>query len=362
MTRIDVNNTTANFWQTLEKPIIGLSPMDGVTDFSFRFIQKKYGNPAVVYTEFSSVEGITHGSTAFLKEFLYDPNQGPVVAQIFGTDPTAFYEATIMICELGFDGVDINMGCPAKNVAHRGAGAGLIKTPKLAQQIIKSVQQATQDWANGMTLKKGAPSLKKVIRDEVARRHEALPALRQLRRLLPVSVKTRKGYDHDQVDEWIPTLLATKPAAIALHGRTLTQHYGGAADWEAIGRAATLAHNTNTLLLGNGDVQSIEDATTKIANYGVDGILIGRATFGNPFIFTGNTNPNAEQLAPIAIEHAQHFEKHFSPLEKYNFLPMRKHLGWYIRGVENAVQIRTELFQTHSAQEVTKILAHHNLV
>lgn len=357
-----MNNSTKNFWQILEKPIIGLSPMDGVTDFSFRFIQKKYGNPSIVYTEFSSVEGITHGSTAFLKEFLYDSSQGLVIAQIFGTDPAAFYEAAIVVCELGFDGVDINMGCPAKNVAHRGAGAGLIKTPKLAQKIIKSVQQATQDWANGISVEKGAPSLKKSIRDEITLRHEALPAHRQLRRLLPVSIKTRKGYDHDQVDEWIPNLLATKPAAITMHGRTLTQHYGGFADWEAIGRAAKLAHSTDTLILGNGDIQSLEDATEKINHYGVDGVLIGRATFGNPFIFTGTTDPDAIQLAPIAIEHAEHFEKHFSSLEKYNFLPMRKHLGWYIRGVENAVQIRTELFQTNSAQEVTRVLQYHNLV
>ncbi len=357
-----MSDTAKNFWQNLNNPIIGLSPMDGVTDHSYRFIQKKYGNPSVMYTEFSSVEGITHGSSTFLKEFLYDQEQGPIVAQIFGTDVKAFYEAAIVVCELGFDGIDINMGCPAKNVAHRGAGAGLIKTPKLAQKIIQSVKQAATDWSNGKLLKGGSPSLKKRMADEIKRRHDALPSYRQERRLLPVSVKTRIGYDHEQVAEWIPNLLAMQPAAIALHGRTLTQHYGGSANWDAIAHAASLAKNSGTLILGNGDVQSLTDANEKITAYGVDGILIGRATFGNPFIFKGNSEPTAQDLAPIAIEHAEHFEKHFSTFEKYNFMPMRKHLGWYIRGVENATQIRTELFQSTSASAVNEILTRHNLI
>lgn len=363
-----MNEAHQNFWQVLHKPIIGLSPMDGVSDFPFRFIQKKYGNPTIVYTEFSSVEGMTHGSTAFLKEFMYEPAQGPVVAQIFGTDPKAFYEAAIVICELGFDGVDINMGCPAKNVAHRGAGAGLIKTPELAQEIIKSVKHAVTDWANGKTLDEGAPSLKKKITNEVKLRHEDLPENRKQRRLLPVSVKTRKGYDRNQIDEWIPNLLAVEPAAIAVHGRTLTQHYGGSADWGAIADAAKLvheynaSHNTNIIILGNGDIASLDDAYAKIAQHGVDGVLIGRSTFGNPFVFQGKDEPTAQELAPIALEHSHLFEDAFRTQEKYNFLPMRKHLGWYIRGVPNATQIRIELFQANSASEVEEILARHNLL
>ncbi len=357
-----MSDTNKYFWQSLNKPIIGLSPMDGVTDYSYRFIQKKYGDPSVLYTEFSSVEGITHDSSTFLKEFLYDPEQGPIVAQIFGTDVDAFYQAAIVVCELGFDGIDINMGCPAKNVAHRGAGAGLIKTPELARQIIASVKQAAADWSNGKSLKAGAPTLKKRLTDEIKRRHDTLPASRQQRRLLPVSVKTRIGYDHEQVAEWIPNLLEMQPATIALHGRTLTQHYGGSANWDAIAKAAALAKNSGTLILGNGDVHSLTDANEKIAKFGVDGVLIGRATFGNPFIFKGHSEPTVQDLAPIAIEHAEHFEKHFSTYEKYNFMPMRKHLGWYIRGVENASQIRTELFQSSSASEVKDILTRHKLI
>ena len=114
---------STNFWQTLELPIIGLSPMDGVTDQPFRHIQKKYGNPPVVYTEFTSTEGVCHGAEQLLSDFLYDETQRPIIAQIYGTTPEFFRQTTILLCELGFDGIDINMGCPAKNVAHSGAGA-----------------------------------------------------------------------------------------------------------------------------------------------------------------------------------------------------------------------------------------------
>src|SRR5262245_47814010 len=110
-----------DFWSTLSQPIIGLSPMDGVSDHPFRQIQKKYGQPAVVYTEFTSVEGVCHGADRLLKDFLFDESQRPIIGQIYGTTPEYFRQTSIVLCELGFDGIDINMGCPAKNVAHAGA-------------------------------------------------------------------------------------------------------------------------------------------------------------------------------------------------------------------------------------------------
>ncbi|MBP7875781.1 tRNA-dihydrouridine synthase [Candidatus Woesebacteria bacterium] len=355
---IQQNNKGTGFWQQLRLPILGLSPMDGVSDAPFRFIQQKYGQPSVTYTEFSSVEGICHGSSTFQKEFLFDQTQRPVLAQIFGTDPNCFYQSTILCCELGFDGIDINMGCPAKNVSNRGAGAGLIRTPKLAQQIISAVQKGVKDWSEGATIE-DCPDIIEESKVVVRKRKSDLH--NQERRLLPVSVKTRIGYDSAIISEWIPVLLEMEPAAIALHGRTLKQQYGGNANWECIAEAAQLANPTQTLLLGNGDVHTKQDAVMKASTYGVDGVLIGRASFGNPFIFLDEP-PTSPSIAQIALEHAQLYEHTFNKLEKYAFLPMRKHLGWYIRGMDKASEIRARLFATNTAGEVEFILREYQLL
>ena len=347
--------------------------MDGVSDAPFRSIQKKYGNPSILYTEFSSVEGICHGSTTFEKEFLYDGHQHPIVAQIFGTEPECFYQSAILCAELGFDGVDINMGCPAKNVAHRGAGAGLIRTPSLAQQIVAAVKRGVKDWSEGANIEH-CPDITEKSRQIVNQRKAQLvahasqqngattdPTEPTKRPLLPVSIKTRVGYDTPSVSEWIPLLLETEPSTIALHGRTLKQQYGGEANWEIIGTAAQLMRTSSVLLLGNGDLRSREDALEHIRQYGTDGALIGRATFGNPFIFL-DTPPAGANIPQIALEHAQLYEQNMQQFEKYSFLPMRKHLGWYIRGMDKASEIRSKLFTTNTAAEVAQIFQEYQLL
>lgn len=348
-----------SFWNDLSAPIIGLSPMDGVSDYPFRHIQKKYGRPAVVYTEFTSVEGVCHGADRLLKDFLFDETQRPVVAQIYGTTPQFFYETAILLCELGFDGIDINMGCPAKNVAHSGAGAALIQTPDLAVSIIQAVQQAIIDWQNGKS-PTDCEHITPVIAAEVAKRHEALPPQFQEKRHIPVSVKTRIGYFQEVVESWIPTLLSQNLAAIALHGRTLKQQYGGEANWEVIAKAAAIVKQTSTKILGNGDVSTYQDALQKIAAANLDGVLIGRASMGNPYVFL--PQPAETSVFKIAVEHAQLYENTFSHEERYNFLPMRKHLGWYVKNVENASQIRVELYQTNSAAEAHAVFQSHQLL
>lgn len=348
------------FWDKLQKPIIGLSPMDGVTDYPFRHIQKKYGKPDVVITEFTSVEGVCHGATHLLKDFYFDESQRPIVAQIYGTTPDFFRQTAIILCDLGFDGIDINMGCPAKNVAHSGAGAALIQTPELAQQIIRATQQGIKEWQAGATLDDCLDIVQK-IRAAVAKRKALLPAEYQDRsRIVPVSVKTRIGYSEPVVDRWIPTLLETGIANITLHGRTLKQHYSGQANWEVIGQAAMLCKGTETTILGNGDVSSREDAIDKIEKYGVDGVLIGRASMGNPFVFS--PDPANPSVFPIAVEHSQLFEKIYASEENYSFLPMRKHLGWYVTSIPFAAEIRVKLFQTNTAQEVKQVLQDYNLL
>src|SRR3989338_6331485 len=156
------------FWDNLAKPIIGLSPMDGVTDAAYRFMVAKSSKPAVIMTEFTNVEGLSRGAISMLEAFIFSDVERPVVAQIYGVEVESFYKVALMVCELGFDGIDINMGCPANKVARRGSGAGLIKTPELAKTIIRIVQKAAQDWANGITMEEAdiRPKAIKSVREQ----------------------------------------------------------------------------------------------------------------------------------------------------------------------------------------------------
>ena len=321
------------FWEKLEKPIVGLAPMDGVTDAAMRFITKKYGGPDVIFTEFVSAEGIRAGAKRLMRDFMYDEIERPVVAQLFGKDPEAFYVATKKVVELGFDGVDVNMGCPARKVANRGEGAGLINTPDLALQIIKEVQRAAGEK-------------------------------------IPVSIKTRIGYDKPVTEEWIKALLSAEPAVISLHGRTLKQGYSGKADWGEIGKAAKLCRETETLLFGNGDIDSVEDGKKKIKKYGGDGFLIGRAAMGNPWVFNQNYKfqiINSKLRMQVAMEHARKFEEYNRFWASQNdkrvdqFCVMRKHLAWYAKGFDGAKELRSKLVLCNSAKEVEEVVSkfHH---
>ncbi|HEX2387417.1 MAG TPA: tRNA-dihydrouridine synthase, partial [Candidatus Binatia bacterium] len=141
-----------SFWNEIPKPIVGLSPMDGVTDASFRYIAATVGRPDVMLTEFVSVDTAAFAPESLLRDFTYAEVERPIAAQIYGHTPEAFYRVAHIVCEMGFDGLDINMGCPAKKVAAKGSGAGLILTPVLARAIIRAARQGIRDWAAGRTL------------------------------------------------------------------------------------------------------------------------------------------------------------------------------------------------------------------
>src|SRR5512134_1941684 len=180
-----------SFWQALRKPILGLSPMDGVTDATFRRIVAWQGKPDVTFTEFTHVHDVCRGPEFLLDSLLYHEEERPVVAQLYGKDPELFYQAAHAVCELGFDGLDINMGCPSRNVASSGSGAGLIKTPALAHAIMRAARQGIADWTAGQTLE--AAGLKaargEAVRRLNTRRKHAVP----VRSSIPLSVKTRLG-------------------------------------------------------------------------------------------------------------------------------------------------------------------------
>jgi tRNA-dihydrouridine synthase len=351
------------FWSSLATPIIGLSPMDGVTDHPCRFIQKKYGQPAIIYTEFTSVEGVCHGAERLLKDFHYDESQRPIIGQIYGTTPEYFRQTALILCQLGFDGVDINMGCPAKNVAHSGAGAALIKTPDLAQEIVRAAKQGVLDWQNGKTVA-DCPDITQPIRTQIEALHAQLPPEYQAHdRVIPVSIKTRVGFDVKSVAEWIPRLLEVEPAAIAIHGRMLKQYYTGEADWDEIGKAATIAQGSGTRILGNGDIKNHVEAEQKATTYNLDGVLIGRGSMGDPAVFGHQAEwPAGTTNFSIALEHAQVYEDTYKDDPNYHFLPMRKHLGWYVHRIPNASAIRVEMFKANSAAEVEAVLIKYGLL
>ena len=373
-----------NFWKNLAKPIIGLAPMDGVSDAPFRYITAKYGHPSVTFTEFTNVEALSHGAVKALAAFIYHEIERPIVAQIYGTNPEAFYKACFVACELGFDGIDINMGCPSKSVSGNGGGASLIRTPMLAQEIIQSCQQAVTDWQQGKTiyeaelhrdiigyLEKHAnqqishstafPFALFTLRSSHATPHFA-PKASTPRPLLPISIKTRVGYDRIVTEDWIKTLLECRPANISLHGRTLRQMYTGQASWEEIAKAATIVHNSGleTTILGNGDIKSMAEAEKRVAETGVDGVLIGRGAFGNPWIFEKGTGQSSastrahsiEEKLALALEHALCYESIFG-IGARSFAPMKKHLGWYCTDFPHAKELRMALMACNSAEEVT---------
>lgn len=314
--------------------------MDGVTDAACRYITAKYGKPSFMMTEFTNVEGLARGAAKMMVAFLYDEIERPIVGQIYGVEVDSFYKCSVMLAAMGFDGIDINMGCPANNVAKKGSGAGLIQTPDLAREIIRSCKKGAEDFANGITLEEAG-----VHPNIIAE----IPVVAE-RRILPVSVKTRIGYGEIVTESWISNLLEEKPVNITLHGRTLKQMYMGKANWEEIAKAAKICKGSGTSLLGNGDVESLEDALKKIEEYGVDGVLIGRATFGNPWIFKG-VEPSMEERMQVALEHARVFDR----IGRVHFQYIKKHLGWYCKGFDGAKEMRKELMLAEGLTDIERV-------
>jgi len=359
----------------LQSPVIGLSPMDGITDYANREIVKKYGKPDLIYTEFVNVMGLCIAGYNTLKELEYSEFQRPIIGQIYGKEPEYFYHAAKIIAALGFDGVDINMGCPAKNVASSGSGAALIRTPELAKEIVASVKQGVRDWVdNGELTGLNEKTLKAVdltIQTKLSElesshkpddKHSTgqINLLSQIERgkfqrvLIPVSIKTRIGYDKPITEEWIQTLDSTNPSWIAVHGRTLKQLYSGSADRTELKRAV---NSTSKAVLINGDVANYSEALKTIKETGAFGALIGRGSFGNPWVFN-RTVPKELTLKDrinVIVEHTNLFTKR-NPDPKA-FVQMRKHFGWYIKGFDGAKEARTKLMTANSLEEVKQILS-----
>ncbi|MBL8042552.1 MAG: tRNA-dihydrouridine synthase [Nitrospira sp.] len=364
-----------SFWTTLPQPILGLAPMDGVTDAAFRRVVASQGRPDITFTEFTNVNEICRGPDHLLSSLIYSEAERPIVAQLYGKDPEQFYRAAQVVCELGFDGLDINMGCPSKSVAASGSGAALIKTPDLAHAILRAAKQGLEDWAAGQSIHtQGFKPSRIEFVHELNYRRSGSPVVP--RRLLPLSVKTRLGFDCIVVGRWVEHLLEMRPAAITVHGRTLQQMYRGAADWTAIAEAAKLARGTETLILGNGDLNTLVDAVRRATESRVQGVLVGRGTLGAPWFFREKEQARSafiERLdlsalpatmweppvslrhrMQVMLDHARQYEA-IAGLEC--FRSIRKHLGWYCKGFPHAAAMRGKMFGVSNVEDVERIVA-----
>ena len=279
-----------NFWEKLPAQFLCLAPMADVTDQAFRRMFAKYGKPDVTWTEFVSADGLcSPGREHLLPDLGYTEAERPIVAQLFTSHPEKMYEAAKLARELGFDGVDINMGCPDKSIEKQGAGAAMIKDPETAYAVIAAAKKGFQG---------------------------------------PVSVKTRVGYN--KVDmSWIEGLLKQDLAALTIHARTRKEMSDVPARWEHVKDAVELRNKIapHTKIIGNGDVTSREDAFQKIKESGADGAMIGRGIFGNPWFFSGKV-PTIEEKLHALVEHTKLFHELLG--DKKNFAIMKKHYKAYV--------------------------------
>lgn len=311
-----------NFWLDLPKPFLVLAPMDDVTDTVFRQIVAKTARPDVFFTEFTNVEGLNSpGREAMLKRLKFTETERPIVAQIWGLQPNNFYKSAQLINKLGFDGIDINMGCPDHTVTKNGCCSAQIENPKLAKEIIRAVQKGSGD--------------------------------------LPVSVKTRLGFKDLKTEEWIGYLLDLGLEALTIHGRIAREMSKYPANWKEIGKVVKLRNQkgVKTLIIGNGDVKNYQEAMEKCQEYGVDGIMIGRGIFHDPWAFNHSQEDHhsKEERLKLLLGHTQLFVSTWGKTE--NFSILKKFFKIYVNGFEGASDLRTELMGTNSLEEVEKILA-----
>jgi len=322
-----------NFWQTFHKPIFALAPMEDVTDTVFREVVLSVSDTNalnVVFTEFTSTNGLCHekGRPKVIERLLVNASEmqllksrnTKLVAQIWGGDPEKFRLSAKLISEMNlFDGIDINMGCPAKKVVKNKSCANLINYPELAKEIIYATAESTH---------------------------------------LPVSVKTRIGFSRINTEEWISHLLQTSPKAITIHGRTRKMMSNGSALWNEIGKAVALRNQlgSETLILGNGEVSSYSDARSRIEKYGVDGVMVGTGVFKNPWMF----NPEPIEIAvsqriDLMRKHITLYQNTWGNGKDYNVL--KRFFKIYLNGFSNAAHWRDAFMRANGYDEAFKLLS-----
>lgn len=309
-----------NFWKDLNKPFLAMAPMEGATDYVFREIISEIAKPDVIFTEFTNARALfSRGYEKTIGRLKFSDNQRSIVAQIWGVNPASFYKAGKLIEEMGFDGVDINMGCPDKAVMKKGAGSSLIDSPTHAKELI----QALKDGAKG----------------------------------IPVSVKTRIGVDSIVTEEWISFLLKQDIQALTVHGRIAKHMSGVSADWDEIKKCVELRDgiSPNTVIIGNGDVLTYREAIEKSDQYGVDGIMIGRGVFQNPYVFDKSEEKRSPaELLELLLKHARLYMETWGDTKNFNEL--RRFFKIYVKEFKGANQVKVLLMETQNLQDVEDIV------
>ena len=308
------------FLDNLPKPFTALAPMEGVTNSPFRQVLLDCGRPDLFFTEFVSVDGLfSVGQAAVAHRLKYTPQEKPLIAQVWGKDPEKFFKAAKYMAEAGFDGVDINMGCPVNKVIKNGCCSALIEDPPLAKEIFCATREgATQ---------------------------------------LSVSIKTRIGLRKRITEEWGAFLLQLKPDLLTIHGRTAKDMYKVPADWDEIGKVVQLRNDmhSKTLIIGNGDVVDYGDILKKAELYGVDGVMVGRGILRNLFIFNAEGGDHsAQERVKLLKRHLHFFQETWG--DSARFSTLKKYFKVYISAIPAAPRLRNELMQTETIAEVLTIL------
>lgn len=330
-------NPLRGFWQTLidEKLSKGetltvVAPLADVTDIAFRSLIAKYSKPSgpdVMWTEFVSADGLNSpGREVLQRDLEYTELERPIVAQLFTSTPENMRKAAALCRELGFDGIDINMGCPDKSIEKQGAGAGHIKDAEQAQKVIRAAQEGAQD--------------------------------------IPVSVKTRLGYSKIEFMEWLPKILECNIPTLTVHLRTRKEMSAVDAHWEVMPEVVKLVREMTgplseggTIIIGNGDIKSVTEGKAKAKASGADGVMVGRGIFGTPWFFDEeefNKGKSIEERLRICIEHTKLYEEKLGDIK--NFAIMKKHFKAYVNGFDGAKELRMELMDCKNATEVEQIV------
>jgi nifR3 family TIM-barrel protein len=323
---------SSSFWKKLKRPFFILAPMADVTDSAFRQIICTTGKPDIFYTEFVSADGLCSekGKPKLMPHLVSKKNEHPIVAQFFGTNPKNFYKCAQLAVELGFDGIDINMGCPAGKIVKHDSGAGLIRNPELAKEIIKQTKLG-------------------VLHGHHANLHGA--------HVIPVSVKTRIGYNKIITEEWISHLIEARPDAIIIHGRTMKEMSKVPNHWDEIGKAAALCRKAGIPIIGNGDIATYADGLKKAKQYNLDGVMVGRAIFSNPWFFNPSIDPSAKtptDKIKLVKKHLKLFTELWGTSKHFDV--MKKFFKMYISDWEGAKDLRVQLMSTRNPAQVKEIL------
>lgn len=310
-----------NFWSTLPRPFFILAPMEDVTDIVFRHVVSEAARPDVFFTEFTNTESYCHpeGIHNVRGRLTFSDDEQPMVAHIWGDKPEQFREMSIGLADMGFKGIDLNMGCPVANVAKKGKGSGLILRPETAAEIIQASK------AGG----------------------------------LPVSVKTRLGYyDIDEWRDWLKHVFEQDIANLSIHLRTRKEMSKVDAHWELIEAIKTLRDEIapNTLLTINGDIPDRQTGLELANKYGIDGIMIGRGIFHNPFAFEKEPREHSsKELLGLLRLHLSLFKK-YDKDEARHFKSLRRFFKIYVRGIRGASELRHQLMNTQSIAEARELL------